>query len=570
MVFMKSYSVRQPIPENIRKDLAEYSDFLAHMLFHRGITNSSQAKEFFTHSYENLHDPFLLKDMQKAVDRILLAIEKEETIAIYSDYDADGIPAAVILSDFLDKIDYKNYFVYIPHRNKEGFGLNIPAIDIISERGATLIITLDCGITDVEQVKHANSLGIDVIITDHHEVGEVVPKAFAIINPKQKDCSYPEKMLCGSGVVFKLVQAILLTKDFSLPKGWEKTLLDMVGIATLSDMVPLVGENRTFAKFGLTVLRMSKRQGICKLLKKSRIDQRKLSEDDIGFTVAPRINAASRMDAPEFAFKMLKARDSSEADDLVDYLHKINDERKGHVAVMVKEARKRLEEIGDRKEGIIAMGDVKWKPSLLGLAANALCEEFNRPVFLWGRGEGSDLKGSCRSSGVSVVEMLTRMPESVIETFGGHHQAGGFVVKKESVDFLYDELMKIYSTFSEKSAPTLFTDYALSLSHIGESLWKDVEKLSPFGQHNEKPLFFLSQLQVVAVRQFGKKKEHLSLTLRDGVAYKEIEAIAFFKDLDAWGESIKESEKINLVAYLEKNNFANKSSLRLRIVDVSR
>ena len=214
MVFMKSYSVRQPIPEKIRKDLAEYSDFLAHMLFHRGITNSSQAKEFFTHSYEKLHDPFLLKDMQKAVDRILLAIEKEEAIAIYSDYDADGIPAAVILSDFLDKIDYKNYFVYIPHRNKEGFGLNIPAIDIISERSATLIITLDCGITDVEQVKHANSLGIDVIITDHHEVGEVVPDAFAIINPKQGDCSYPEKMLCGSGVAFKLVQAILLTKDF--------------------------------------------------------------------------------------------------------------------------------------------------------------------------------------------------------------------------------------------------------------------------------------------------------------------------------------------------------------------
>ena len=265
---MTKYVTRPEIPEEAREELREYSDLLAHLLFHRGINSKEKSDDFFDYSYEKLHNPFLLKDMDKAVDRVLCSINNNEKICIYSDYDADGIPAAVILSDFFDKIGYEKYFVYIPHRNKEGFGLNNSAIDKIKKEDTSLIITLDCGIADVDQVEYAKSLDIDVIITDHHETSGVVPDAYAIVNPKQDACQYPEKMLCGSAVSFKFVQAIIEKGDFDIPLGWEKTLLDMVGIATLSDMVPLVGENRILASFGLTVLRMSPRKGLQKLLYK--------------------------------------------------------------------------------------------------------------------------------------------------------------------------------------------------------------------------------------------------------------------------------------------------------------
>lgn len=592
--FMTKYQIRPEIDKEARKELSEHSDIVAHLLFHRGITTKSEADSFFSHIYENLHDPFLLKDMNKAVKRILDAISKQEMICIYSDYDADGIPAAVILSDFFDKINYKNYFVYIPHRNKEGFGLNNKALEIIKDRDVTLLITLDCGIADVEQVSYAKSLDIDIVITDHHETGSVVPDAFAIINPKQKSCEYPEKMLCGSAVSFKLVQALLKKGDFNISKNWEKTLLDMVGIATLSDMVPLKGENRTLAIFGLTVLRMSQRKGLHLLLKKNRIDQNKISEDDVGFTISPRINAASRMDEPEMAFKMLKARNYTDAGALVDHLQKINDTRKGHVAVMVKEARRKLKD--SEPSDIIVLGNTKWQPSLLGLAANTLSGDFNKPVFLWVRGEGTDLKGSCRSPHISVVDLLSKLPDTIIETWGGHHQAGGFVVRKDAVDFLKDELLKINDTLKQQALPEDFVDKALSLGDINSELWNNLEKLAPFGVGNHRPLFLFNNVIVDSLKQFGKRNEHLSLQLKENPLIrkntensqninliidsvnssvtnnannKTCEAIAFFKSTDSWKKNIKEKESINIIATIEKNNFGNsRGVLRLRIVDV--
>lgn len=561
---MKTYKNRPEISAFARQELREYSDFVSHLLFHRGIDTKEKADYFFKYTYQDLHDPSLLKDMDKAVERILKAIDGNELITIYSDYDADGIPAAVILSDFFDKINYKNYNVYIPHRNREGFGLNIKAIDSFIEKNTKLLITLDCGIADVEQVNYANENNIDVIIVDHHETNGIVPDAHAVINPKQEDCEYPEKMLCGSGVTFKLVQALLATNKFAVPENWEKTLLDMVGIATLSDMVPLLGENRSLANFGLTVLRMSPRKGLNMLLRKSCIKQENISEDDVGFSISPKINAASRMGEPELAFKMLKSRDHSEAGALVDHLHKINDERKGHVAAIIKEIKHRKEVL--EKPGILVTGNVNWQPSLLGLAANTLCEEFSRPVFLWGRGDGSDLKGSCRSPHVSVVDLLSKLPDSVLETWGGHHLAGGFVVKSEAVDFLYDELMKNYSNIENASSVEVFVDYVLNLNEINFSLWKDLLKLSPFGQDNPKPLIMINNIFIKEFKLFGKRKEHLSLVVSDGKNQKE--AIAFFKGLDSWQKNIQEKENISLLANIEKNTFGGANNLRLKIVDI--
>ncbi|MDD4989386.1 MAG: DHH family phosphoesterase, partial [Candidatus Pacebacteria bacterium] len=260
---MKSYRVKESIPKDAEKELAEYPELTRHLLFHREIKKRDTAKVFLNPDYYvHVHDPFLLLGMEKAVERILRAIEKKEKICIYSDYDMDGIPGAIVLSDFFKKIGYfENIRVYIPHRHDEGFGLNHDALLDIAKEGAKLLITIDCGIADPKEVAHANRLGLDVIVTDHHLPGPKLPEAFAILNPK---CSpkYPFQDLCGSGVVFKLIQAILKKNNFGLKEGVEKWLLDMVGMATCSDMVPLVGENRVFAHYGLKVLRKSPRVGL--------------------------------------------------------------------------------------------------------------------------------------------------------------------------------------------------------------------------------------------------------------------------------------------------------------------
>ena len=285
-----------------------------------------------------------LHDMERAVVRILRAVSEGERVVIYSDYDCDGIPGAVVLHDFFAAIGFSNFINYIPHRHYEGFGLSVEAIEKLHQDNATLIITIDCGTSDTEAIHVAKRLGVDVIVTDHHEPPEELPEAIAIVNPKVGD-SYPFDGLCGAAVVFKLVQACLERGQeqglFTLKPGWEKWWLDMVGIATIADMVPLTDENRVLAHYGLSVLRKSRRPGLQQLLRKQRASQRNLTEDDIGFTIGPRINAASRMDTPEDAFKLLATKDEREAGAFVDHLEKLNNERKGLVAAMTKDIHKR-------------------------------------------------------------------------------------------------------------------------------------------------------------------------------------------------------------------------------------
>src|SRR3989338_1270057 len=364
ITIMPKYSVREAPPSEIERELLGYSPLVRQLLVGRGIVSAEEAEKFLNPHYENhSHDPFSMKDMEKAVKRVLRAIQNNERIAIFSDYDADGIPGAVALHDFFKKLGYLNFENYIPDRHGEGFGLNVKAVEQLNNAGAKLLITIDCGITDTEEVANANKLGIDVIITDHHlpppsrkasegQARDGLPPAFAILNPKQADCAYPEKMLCGSGVVFKLIQALcshlsLNAKRYTLnaiSPGWEKWLLDLVGLATLSDMVPLTGENRVFAHFGLKVLRKSPRRGLYELLSVLRLNRAELTEDDIGFSIAPRINAASRMGAPMDAFRLFATTDAAEAGALARHLNKINDERKGKVASLVKEVRKIVQE----------------------------------------------------------------------------------------------------------------------------------------------------------------------------------------------------------------------------------
>ncbi len=423
--------------------MQKYHELLRTILEKRGLKTLEEAEIFLNPDFErDLHDPFLMKDMEKACVKLFETIENKEKIVIYADYDCDGIPGAVILEDLFKKVGYTNYEIYIPMRNSEGYGLNISAIKEFTEKKVKLLITIDLGITAVSEVAQAEVDGIDVIITDHHLPHEVLPRAYAILNPKVDN--YPEKMLCGAGVVFKFVQGFIKKygEFYKINKGYEKWMLDMAGLATLSDLVPLLGENRAIAYFGMKVLRKSPRPGLQKLLAKMNIDQKHLTEDDIGFMVAPRLNAASRMDNPMRSYELLSTNDEIKAGIIADHLSKINDDRKIMVAGIMREVNKKFEK-REMKE-VIVIGNPEWKVGVLGLVANKISDEHKKPVFVWGKDENDFIKGSCRSDGsVSLVELMTETREFFME-FGGHEFAGGFTVHNEKIHFLEEALSVSY------------------------------------------------------------------------------------------------------------------------------
>ncbi len=564
---MKRYEIKEDVPDKVSKDLAVYPKLIQKLLFYRGILTVESAEKFFKPNFEDdLHDPFLMPNMKEAVDRILLAIKENQKVTIYSDYDADGIPASVAFHDFLKKIGFENFDVYIPHRNREGFGLNKKAIEEIKNRGTDLIITVDCGTADIEEVALARSLGMDVIITDHHEAHEKVPDAI-IINHKLSGSVYPERILCGAGVIFKFIQAIIQQGNFDLPKGFEKWFLDMIGIATLADMVPLVGENRALAYYGLIVLRKSSRPGLQQLFKKTGLNQNQISVMDVGFTIAPRINAASRMGEPDIAFNMLAETSIEKVGGFVDHLHKINDQRKGHVAAITKAIYQKLNEMenGDELKVIVA-GNPLWQPSLMGLAASNIVGKYNKPVFLWGRGDGEELKGSCRGiDGVSTLNLLTEVAD-LMHAYGGHDQAGGFVIKNDQVDFLQDRLNDAYLKLDfENIEQVIQIDSEIMLGDINYNNFNQIQKLSPFGIGNEEPKFLVKNISIIDVQQFGKSKEHIKIMCED--SGKKIEAIAFFSDENSFSSKIVQNEKFSIVGTIEKNQWG-KGSYRLRIIDV--
>jgi len=567
---MKKYIVKDSIPEDISKQLDTYSPLVRQLLFNRGITVAKDAQQFINPDYGALHDPYTLKDIKRAVTRIKEAIDKKERIAIYSDYDTDGVPGAVILHDLFKKIGYENFTNYIPHRNNEGFGLNMPAIDELAKESVMLLITIDCGSADAVEITHAHTHGMDVIITDHHLMHDTVADAFAIVNPKQGACLYPEEMLCGSAVIFKLVQVFLKEygAEYGVVSGWEKWLLDMVGIATLSDMVPLKGENRILAHYGLTVLRKTRRHGLLELFSKTGLNRNLITEDDVGFTIGPRINAASRMGLPMDAFRMLSATSLEDASVFVKHLEKINRERKSLVATMVRNIHKRMK-AHNTLPAVIVLGDPDWKPSLLGLVANKLMDEYGRPVFLWGRGSGTTLKGSCRSNEIDVVTLMKSLPEGILSAYGGHSFAGGFVVCDAGVHILEQSLNDAYKNITENVATereVVSADMALTLDEVSENTHREIVRLAPFGMDNARPLFLFKNVIPYEMRQFGKGNEHIEVVFQNSFN-KEVRAIAFFSKPESFDCIPKEGVAVDMVAHMEKSVFRGKTELRLRIID---
>src|SRR3989339_1794059 len=559
--------------------MQKYGDLLRALLEKRGIAAEAQADIYLNPDYErDVHDPFLMRDMEKACVRIFEAIEANEKTVIYADYDCDGIPGAVILTDLFKKIGYKNFEIYIPQRNSEGYGLNLDAIKQFVEGKATLLITVDLGITAAAEVAQAEVLGIDVIITDHHlprrsfgEGGQSsvdLPRAYAILNPKTDD--YPEKMLCGAGVVFKLAQGFVKKygEYFKIKDGWEKWMLDMAGLATLSDMVPLLGENRALVYFGMKVLRKSPRPGLAKLLAKLNISQRHLSEDDVSFMVTPRLNAASRMDDPLRAYELLATEDKAEAGALSDHLSKINDERKTVVTGIMREVNKKFETHANRE--VIVMGNPGWRVGILGLVAGKISDEHQKPVFVWGKDENDCIKGSCRSDGsVSVVELMTETKEFFLD-FGGHELAGGFTVRNDRIHFLEDALSASFGKLKRtKPEEATAFDIKTDLGEVNMKNWREIEKLSPFGLGNPKPVFLFPGVKIEKIKKFGKNGsgEHLEIAFSDSDGHKAA-AVSFFSNIDSFKNTLSEGLAVNLLATFDLSRFRGKEELKLRIVDI--
>jgi single-stranded-DNA-specific exonuclease len=503
--------------------MPNHDELLDILLKNRGIKEEDKEK-FLNPKYEDLYDPFLLKDMEKAVVRIFEGIEAKEKIVIYSDYDCDGIPAAVIMNDFFRKIGYENFTIYIPDRHDEGYGLHLDAIDLFIKDEIKLLITFDLGITAIEETAKAQANGIDVIIVDHHLPSiDGLPKAYAVIDPKQSDCHYPDDMLCGGGLSFKLIEALIKKygEFWKIDKGWEKWLLDMVGVATLSDQVPLLNENRILAFYGLKVLKKTRRPGLIEIFRKAGVNVSKLNEEDITFTLAPRLNAASRMASPMSAYEVLSTKDDVEAKTLADYLLKINDERKYLVSTIMKEVKKNLEKrkINEECKPIIVIGNPKWRIGVLGIIASKLTDEHKRPVFVWGSDGSDTICGSCRSYGsINLVELMNGLPENSLLSFGGHSGAGGFSVAHEEIHFLEERLISVLENkkisdleqgLTKESENEIHIDSEICIDDINLHNYKVIEMMAPYGVGNPKPVFLLKNEEIFFYKRIRKREESL-------------------------------------------------------------
>ena len=554
----------------IRKQASD--DLEEQLLSAREIKTDEDKEKFLNPDYErDLHDPFLILDMDKAVERILTAIKNNEKVIVFGDYDADGVCSSVVFHDFFHKIGFENFEVYIPDRYKEGYGLNMKCLADFKKQKVDLIITVDCGITEYEEIRKANEDGIDVVVTDHHLQGKKLPFAKAVVDPKREDDNYPYDMLCGAAIAFKVVKALIekgvKSGAFNITKGWSKWLLDVVCIATVADMVPLTGENRTFAHYGLKVLQKTHRPGLLALYDNLKIKKENINEDDIGFMIAPRINIAGRMEHANISFNLLTAGNYAEAKWAVERLNQNIKDRRVVVEKILGEIQS---EMKDKKElpEFIYLGNKNWLPGVLPIVANRLLDAHNRPVFIWGQGDSEFIKGSARSNGmVNVVDVMKETDEDFFVDFGGHALAGGFTVAKERASEIEEQLKKAFKkTDKTKIEDVIWYDKKTALNDIDWKFFEIVDKFSPFGKENEKPVFMFEDITVLGIKTFGNGGPHLQFDF--SAKGGKISAIGFFmgdngdKKLD-----VENGNKIDLLASVEKSMFKGFKELRLRIVD---
>ena len=538
-------------------ELKSFSEIEQRILANRGICKKTDADEFLDGLQQEGTDPFNLLGMKEAVDRLEIAIEKGEKIVVYGDYDADGVTATALL---IENLTYLGGHIsyYIPDRFSEGYGLNKGAIGKIKESGAQIVLTVDCGIRAIDEIKHANKLGLDVIVTDHHQPGLELPDALSVIDPKQDGDEYPNKGIAGVGIAYKLAEAMCRT----FQTNSFRNSLDLVAIGTIADMAPLTADNRYLVREGLKVIRKTKRPGIINLCEAAGYSVDRVDANRIGFGIGPRINAAGRIDSAEHALHLLLTTEDQKSKELAETLEQLNQKRRNLMLQTFEKAREISSSIQE-DTNFIFVADGSFHEGIVGLVASRLVDEHYRPAVVAVKGESST-----RASGRSVPEFhLTNALEAcadLLERFGGHSAAAGFSVANNNIEELEGRLKRIAEEqlTGQDIRPSITLDAVVNFNDLTWELQKFIERIEPCGEGNPVPQFASSNVKVLGKRKVGKKGAHLKLTLQqDGRVF---DAIAFRK-----GEMYSDlRSSVNVAFKLERSDYWNTPSLELNVVDI--
>jgi len=551
-----------PMPGGYDAPLKGLSPVIAQILYNRGVT-PDEIDGFLHPEAASMHAPSLMRGIPEAVRRIRAAIAADERIAVYGDFDVDGVTGTVLLHQILTALG-ATCQVYVPHRASEGYGLNNGALDRLRAAGVGLVVTVDCGISCADEVQYARSIGLDVIVTDHHLPPERLPDAVAVVNPRQPLCTYPFKDLAGVGVAFKLGSALAE----SVPDGQRlrREVLDLVVVGTVSDMVPLRGENRVLVRYGLTVLSHTTRPGLQALLRLAGLAHADLTTADIGFRVGPRLNAAGRIDHANVGCELLMTRDPDEADRLAEALEAKNGERQRLTAAIIAEAQ---EILGPHPvDRALLVDNDTWPVGVVGLVAGRLAEEYCRPVLIVERTPGES-RGSARSvPGFNMVEALTQC-QDLLTKYGGHAQAAGFSLRTEAIPQLRERMAALAAARlrPEDLVPSIQLDAEIGGRDFGaddvRSLYEQLEALEPFGVGNHPPVLLWRNLRVVTSKIVGKG--HLRLTL--GTPAGTVGAIAFGRADDVG--ALPHGTALDIVCSLQYNDWNGYASIELRVKDIA-
>lgn len=591
------WHAKESAPSSFKTQFPEFHPFLCDLLWQRGLRDQVLIDEFFNPDYEtDLHDPYLMPAMSEAVACLLKAIEEKEKVAIFGDYDVDGVSSTVLLASVLEKAGLK-VSIYLPDRAKEGYGLNMKGIDEVHAQGAKLLISVDCGMTDVEETKYAKKLGMNVMIVDHHQPLAVLPSAEIIVNPHLHNSQYPFKELAATGVVFKLVQALVSklrqqSDEEIFPAGYEKWFLDLVALATVADSMPLKGENRTLLHYGLLVLAQTKRVGLKALMEvagvkpilrmqspgaedselSSALDQRSkrkqetnLNPQTIAFALAPRINAASRMDHANASYELLRTEDLVVAQTLANGLNQKNRERFLVVKKIIEEIAVNPDVTG---QSVVLVGRPDWPIGVLGIVAGKIVEEMERPVFIY-QDLGGDSAGSARSvNGFNLVEAMQSCSAHLKE-FGGHKAAAGFHFDSKNVKELHACLVKSFHAMTneqtEAQEPVLDIDLEIRPEDFSTDLYDVFKKMEPFGHGNPVPKLLLKNCVIKERKTVGKDSQHSKLKLVSEDAKKEISALAFNQVLSG---HLSVGQKVNVVGEILPDDYNGTINISLKIIDI--
>ena len=579
-----NWKIKEQAPADFLEQFPDVNPIILQLLFSRKIRETEEIKQFLNPDYyTDPHDPYLMLGMEKAVERILQAIEKKEKIVVFGDYDVDGVSSSALMFQTF-KLLGVDVSIYIPDRAKEGYGMNVNAVKEVAEKGVKLIITVDCGVSDYDEIEFAKENGIDVIVTDHHPITQKLPRAFAIIDPHQKDDSYPFKYLAGVGVAYKLVCALLEKVDCSKidleiyggKEGYLKWLLDLVALGTVADCCPLIDENRTFVKFGLTVLEKNRRIGLMELLKNAKIydEDEKLSLNtfNIGFQIGPRLNASGRMDHANTSYQLLITQSQIEGKQLADQIEENNSQRQQLTKQIIANI-KDEHDLTSYSFVFVSLPDCP--PGIVGLIAGKLAEEMQLPAFVISE-DGDFPKGSARipdsfaEEGFHLGEVIATCKNCLIE-FGGHASAAGFSVKNGQIDDFRQSLDNIIKKFiAEKDIQKtgyMEVDFVLDQSDMAWDLLNNIIGMAPFGEGNPEPIFLAKDLIVSNTRTVGAKGDHLKINLRltdKSGKINFVDGIGFgLGDFD-----VNPNDKVDVVFSLEENIWNNKRSLQLKIKDI--